>query len=203
MLVIIDYDAGNTYNVKKAFDYLKIPTTLTADPQQIKNCDGMILPGVGAFGPAMATLQERGLANLIKHEALAGKPLLGICLGMQMLFENSTEYGNHAGLGLIPGKVVAFPTETNYRVPQMGWNQNQLLQSKKDFDFLANEYTYFVHSYYVKCDLKYIVTAADYGVQVPALVRRQQIYGTQFHPEKSGAVGLRVLQTFAQKAVAK
>ncbi|MFT8727698.1 MAG: imidazole glycerol phosphate synthase subunit HisH [Liquorilactobacillus ghanensis] len=203
MLAIIDYDAGNTYNLKKAFDYLKIPTVLTADPQQIKTSDGLILPGVGAFAPAMATLQQRGLADLVKQEALAGKPLLGICLGMQLLFDSSTEYGKHAGLGLIPGQVVAFPEKTGYKIPQMGWNQNQLRQKNSDFAFLANEYTYFVHSYYAKCEAEYIVTAVDYMVQVPALVQRRQIYGTQFHPEKSGAVGLQVLQTFAQKVVGK
>ncbi|KRM07025.1 imidazole glycerol phosphate synthase subunit HisH [Liquorilactobacillus ghanensis DSM 18630] len=203
MLAIIDYDAGNTYNLKKAFDYLKIPTVLTADPQQIKTSDGLILPGVGAFAPAMATLQQRGLADLVKQEALAGKPLLGICLGMQLLFDSSTEYGKHAGLGLIPGQVVAFPEKPGYKIPQMGWNQNQLRQKNSDFAFLANEYTYFVHSYYAKCEAEYVVTAVDYMVQVPALVQRQQIYGTQFHPEKSGAVGLQVLQTFAQKVVGK
>lgn len=203
MLAIIDYDAGNTYNLKKAFDYLKIPTVLTADPQQIKASDGLILPGVGAFAPAMATLQQRGLADLVKQEALAGKPLLGICLGMQLLFDSSTEYGKHAGLGLIPGQVVAFPEKPGYKIPQMGWNQNQLRQKNSDFAFLANEYTYFVHSYYAKCEVEYVVTTVDYMVQVPALVQRQQIYGTQFHPEKSGAVGLQVLQTFAQKVVGK
>lgn len=202
MLAIIDYDAGNTYNLIKAFDYLQIKTVLTADPQVIEQSQGIILPGVGAFAPAIATLQQRNLDVIIKQQAAAGKPLLGICLGMQLLFDSSTEYGFHQGLGLIPGEVVAFDPQKGLKIPQMGWNQNELLQPRNPFAFLQGKYTYFVHSYYAQCAAKYIITQVDYGVKVSALVNKDNVFGAQFHPEKSGQVGLQVLKTFAQKVVA-
>ncbi|KRM88587.1 imidazole glycerol phosphate synthase subunit HisH [Liquorilactobacillus vini] len=201
MLAIIDYDAGNTYNLKKAFDYLQLETVLTADKAVIEQCQGIVLPGVGAFAPAIANLQATGLDQIIKQQVKAGKPLLGICLGMQLLFDSSTEYGWHQGLGLIPGQVVAFENRPGFKVPQMGWNQNELLQSQNPFTFLADEYTYFVHSYYANCDPQYIITQVDYAIKVPAMVKCGKIYGTQFHPEKSGQVGLQVLATFAKKVV--
>lgn len=202
MLAIIDYDAGNTYNLIKAFDYLQIKTILTADPQVIEQSQGIILPGVGAFAPAIATLQQHRLDVIIKQQVAAGKPLLGICLGMQLLFDSSTEYGFHQGLGLIRGKVVAFDPQQGLKIPQMGWNQNELLQPQSPFAFLQGKYTYFVHSYYAQCAAEYIITQVDYGVKVPALVNKDNVYGAQFHPEKSGQVGLQVLKTFAQKVVA-
>jgi glutamine amidotransferase len=202
MLAIIDYDAGNTYNLIKAFDYLQIKTVLTADPQVIEQSQGLVLPGVGAFAPAIATLQQRKLDLIIKQQVAAGKPLLGICLGMQLLFDSSTEYGLHQGLGLIPGKVIAFDPQKGLKIPQMGWNQNELLQPQSPFAFLQSQYTYFVHSYYAQCAAKYIVTQVNYGVKVPALVNKDNVFGAQFHPEKSGQIGLQVLKTFAQKVVA-
>mgnify|MGYP001160154196 CR=1 FL=1 len=202
MLAIMDYDAGNTYNLIKAFDYLQIKTVLTADPQVIEQSQGLVLPGVGAFAPAIATLQQRKLDLIIKQQVAAGKPLLGICLGMQLLFDSSTEYGLHQGLGLIPGKVIAFDPQKGLKIPQMGWNQNELLQPQSPFAFLQSQYTYFVHSYYAQCAAKYIVTQVNYGVKVPALVNKDNVFGAQFHPEKSGQIGLQVLKTFAQKVVA-
>ncbi len=180
---------------------MQLETVLTADKAVIEQCQGIVLPGVGAFAPAIANLQATGLDQIIKQQVKAGKPLLGICLGMQLLFDSSTEYGWHQGLGLIPGQVVAFENRPGFKVPQMGWNQNELLQSQNPFTFLADEYTYFVHSYYANCDPQYIITQVDYAIKVPAMVKCGKIYGTQFHPEKSGQVGLQVLATFAKKVV--
>ncbi|KRL03957.1 imidazole glycerol phosphate synthase subunit HisH [Liquorilactobacillus oeni] len=201
MLTIIDYDAGNTYNVKKAFDFLGVKTRLTADPAEILASRGLILPGVGAFAPAMQTLRTRGLDTVIKKAVMQKTPLLGICLGMQLLFESSSEYGEHKGLGLIPGKVIALPRKKGYKVPQMGWNENELIQKNSVFSFVAQQYTYFVHSFYADCDNKYIVSRVDYSVPVPAIVQNKNVYGLQFHPEKSGNVGIKILQTFVKEII--
>ncbi|EJF01441.1 imidazole glycerol phosphate synthase subunit HisH [Liquorilactobacillus mali] len=202
MLSIIDYDAGNTFNVIKAFKYLGIEVQLTDNPEKIMRSSGLILPGVGAFGPAMETLEKKNLIGVIKEAVLINKiPLLGICLGMQMLFEKSSEYGNHKGLGLIPGEISAIPEKSGLKVPQMGWNENHLKKDETDFEFIANEYTYFVHSYYAVCDKKYLISTVDYGVEIPAMVQSKNVFGTQFHPEKSGKVGLNILKTFSEKVV--
>ncbi|MFT8425901.1 MAG: imidazole glycerol phosphate synthase subunit HisH [Liquorilactobacillus sp.] len=202
MLSIIDYDAGNTFNVIKAFKHLGIEVQLTDEPEKIMKSSGLILPGVGAFGPAMATLEKKGLIGVIKKAVLDNKiPLLGICLGMQLLFEKSSEYGSHEGLGLIPGEVGLIPEKGDLKVPQMGWNENQLKKNETDFAFIADEYTYFVHSYYAVCDKQYLISTVDYGVEIPAMVQNKNIFGTQFHPEKSGAVGLKILKTFSEKVV--
>ncbi|KRN28557.1 imidazole glycerol phosphate synthase subunit HisH [Liquorilactobacillus mali] len=202
MLSIIDYDAGNTFNVIKAFKYLGIEVQLTDNPEKIMKSSGLILPGVGAFGPAMETLEKKNLIGVIKEAVLVNKiPLLGICLGMQMLFEKSSEYGNHKGLGLIPGKISAIPEKSGLKVPQMGWNENHLKKDETDFEFIANEYTYFVHSYYAVCDKQYLISTVDYGVEIPAMVQNKNVFGTQFHPEKSGKVGLNILKTFSEKVV--
>ncbi|MDV7758044.1 imidazole glycerol phosphate synthase subunit HisH [Liquorilactobacillus mali] len=202
MLSIIDYDAGNTFNVIKAFKYLGIEVQLTDNPEKIMKSSGLILPGVGAFGPAMEILEKKNLIGVIKEAVLVNKiPLLGICLGMQMLFEKSSEYGNHKGLGLIPGKISAIPEKSGLKVPQMGWNENHLKKDETDFEFIANEYTYFVHSYYAVCDKQYLISTVDYGVEIPAMVQNKNVFGTQFHPEKSGKVGLNILKTFSEKVV--
>ncbi len=200
MIAIVDYDAGNTFNVQKAFAHLGVDTVLTADPEVILNSDGVVLPGVGAFKAAMDTLVERKLVDVLKKVAEKNIPLLGICLGMQLLFDSSTEYGLTEGLGLIPGTVEALPADLGLMIPHMGWNQNLVKNHSSIFaDVADREYTYFVHSYYAKCDDQYITTTADYGVDVPGIVERDSVYGMQFHPEKSAHVGLNLLRTFVER----
>ena len=195
MIAIIDYGAGNVFNVMKACDFLQADAQLTADSQKIKDASGIILPGVGAFRAAMQNLKQTGLIPVIKQVVARKTPLLGICLGMQMLFDSSSEFGTTEGLHFIPGKVEPLP-DSDLLVPQVGWNQNQLRQSDSIFKDVDQQYTYFVHSYYANCPDKYVVSSVDYGVQVPAIVRKGNIYGMQFHPEKSGRVGLNLLQAF-------
>ena len=200
MIAIVDYDAGNTFNVQKAFAHLGVDTVLTADPEVILNSDGVVLPGVGAFKAAMDTLVERKLVDVLKQVAEKNIPLLGICLGMQLLFDSSTEYGLTEGLGLIPGTVEALPADLGLMIPHMGWNQNLVKNHSSIFaDVADREYTYFVHSYYAQCDDQYITTTADYGVDVPGIVERDRVYGMQFHPEKSAHVGLNLLRTFVER----
>ena len=196
MIAIIDYDAGNTFNVQKALQHIGLDAVLTADRDTILAADGVILPGVGAYASAVSVLRERGLIDVI-HEVVARNiPLLGICLGMQLLFDESEEYGPTPGLGIIPGTVKAIPNNIGVRVPHMGWNQNILCHKDSAFSGIADKYTYFVHSYYVDTDSQYIATTADYGIKVPGIVEKGNVFGMQFHPEKSGAVGLNLLRTF-------
>ena len=196
MIAIIDYDAGNTFNVQKAFAYIGLDAVLTADPEVILNADGVLLPGVGAYAPAMAVLKEHGLVDVIHEVVKREIPLLGICLGMQLLFEESEEYGPTPGLGLIPGKVKEIPRDLGLSVPHMGWNKNVVHHQDSPFSNVDDQYTYFVHSYYVDTDPEYIISTANYGIDVPGVVERGRVYGMQFHPEKSGIVGLNLLRTF-------
>lgn len=197
MIAVIDYDAGNTFNVLKAFKHLGVEAVLTADPEIILGADGVVLPGVGAFKAAMDTLRERHLIEVIQAVADRQIPLLGICLGMQMLFQSSDEYGPTEGLGLIPGHVRHFPDDLGLQVPHMGWNKNSLHQEGSIFaEAIKDQYTYFVHSYYADCPKDYITTTANYGIDVPGIVEKGSVYGMQFHPEKSAKVGLSLLQCF-------
>ena len=196
MIAIIDYDAGNTFNVQKALAYIGLEAVLTADPETILNADGVLLPGVGAYAPAMAVLKEHGLVDVIHEVVKREIPLLGICLGMQLLFEESEEYGPTPGLGLIPGMVKEIPSNLGLSVPHMGWNKNVVHQPHSAFSNVDDQYTYFVHSYYVDTDPEYIISTANYGIDVPGVVERGRVYGMQFHPEKSGVVGLNLLRTF-------
>lgn len=196
MLAIIDYGAGNTYNVEKAFAYLGVQATLTADPAKILASDGLILPGVGAFNAAMTNLKQRGLVEPIKEAVKKGTPFLGICLRMQMLFDYSTEYGQTAGLGFIPGQVVELPKQPGLLVPEVGWNQNRLVNPASAYRQVDGEFTYFVHSYYAQTPVQNVVSVVDYGVLVPAIVQKDNVVGMQFHPEKSGTVGLGLLEQF-------
>lgn len=199
MIAIVDYGAGNIFSVLNAMEYLKIPARLTADADELRAADAILLPGVGAFPDAMRMLEEAGLTGLLREEA-EKKPFLGICLGMQMLFEKSCEFGETAGLGLIPGEIVKIP-DTGLKIPHMGWNSLDIRQDCPLLaDTAAGESVYFVHSYMAQTDTAYIAASCHYGVEVPALVRRGYIYGAQFHPEKSGRVGLRMLQNFAALA---
>lgn len=198
MIAIIDYDAGNTFNVQKAFTYLGIPNVLTADKEIILSADGVVVPGVGAFRQAMDTLKRRQLVPVLENVVTGRIPILGICLGMQLLFDSSTEYGETEGLGFIPGTVEAIPQDLGLMVPHTGWNRNRLLDATSPFSCIDGEYTYFVHSYYVNCDARYITATADYGIEIAAVVAAGNVYGMQFHPEKSAAIGLRLLKRFGE-----
>ncbi|MDO5148698.1 MAG: imidazole glycerol phosphate synthase subunit HisH [Oscillospiraceae bacterium] len=196
MISIIDYGAGNIFSVKNALDYLGLDSTLTSDINQIKESDALILPGVGAFPGAMKMLDDSGLTDVIKEEA-SKKPLLGICLGMQMLFEKSFEFEETEGLGLISGKVDRIEAP-GYIIPHMGWNK---LEKLNDCPLLQgigdDEYVYFVHSYQAYCDDNNIAAYSEYPDKVPALVTDGSfVYGAQFHPEKSGRTGLQILKNF-------
>lgn len=195
MIAIVDYGAGNLFSVKNACDFLSIETVTTNDAKQLEAADGIILPGVGAFPDAMKKLGATGLIPVIKEQA-AKKPLLGICLGMQMLFEYSTEFEKTDGLGLIPGYVDIINCG-ELKLPQIGWNELKvdnscpLLKDTKDGD-----YVYFVHSFAAVCDERYIAASTEYGCTVTALVANGNVFGAQFHPEKSGRVGLDILKNF-------
>jgi glutamine amidotransferase len=196
MLVVIDYNVGNVKSVCNAFRHIGCDVKLSCEPKDIEAATGLVLPGVAAFGYAVSALGA--LAGLIKKNALKGKPLLGICVGFQMLFEKSCEYGEHEGLGLISGSVVPIPTEQI--VPHMGWNQVKL---PKDMDLFADlgteKHFYFAHSFYAEvADSKAKVAHTDYGFNLSASIQKENIFGTQFHPEKSSQAGLKVLKNFAQ-----
>ncbi|MBD3922673.1 imidazole glycerol phosphate synthase subunit HisH [Paenibacillus sp. PR3] len=200
MIAIIDYGMGNLHSVSKAVERLGFDFVITADPARILAADGAILPGVGAFGDAMDNLRETGLDEVTKRFVATGKPLLGICLGMQLLFSESEEYGNHQGLNLLPGRVVRF--QGDYKVPHMGWNKLSFRQSSPLFEGLEEGHVYFVHSYHVKPELASdLLATVDYYQQVTAIVGRDNVYGMQFHPEKSSDLGMQLLGNFLKLAV--
>lgn len=196
MIAIIDYGAGNIFSVKNALDYLVLENRLVSDADSIKSADAIILPGVGAFPSAMKMLENSGLIDIIKEQAKI-KPFLGICLGMQLIFEKGYEFEECDGLGLIKGSVRKMESE-NLIIPHMGWNKLEVLNNCKLLDGLGdNEYVYFVHSYKVECADKNISAYCEYGGRVPALVHDGHfVYGAQFHPEKSGETGLKILKNF-------
>ena len=200
MLAIIDYGVGNLFSLKSSIEAIGTENVITSDPSVIKNADHIILPGVGAFGDAMDKLRSIGLDKTVIEAAAAGIPLLGICVGMQMLFTKDFEYGEHDGLDLIPGEVrdIREIISPGLKVPEIGWNSLHITkQESKLFDGIKDgAYVYFVHSYSaVKCD-KDISALTDYSVPITSAVESANVYGTQFHPEKSGAVGLRILENF-------
>lgn len=199
MIAVVDYGVGNLFSLSASLDYVGLDTKITSVEEEIRKADKIILPGVGAFKPAMDRLLQSGLKEVIDEEVKNGKPLLGICLGMQLLFERSHEYGIHEGLGYIKGEVIGMEgrVRPETKVPQMGWNW---LNIKKDNPILKyikdGEYVYFVHSYFASgCDSA-IVASVDYDVTVPAIVNCNNVYGTQFHPEKSSMTGLGLLKAF-------
>ncbi len=198
MIALIDYGAGNIFSVKNALDFLGIENKLTNNADEIRNADAIILPGVGAFGWAMNMLEKSGLVPVLKEEAKK-KPFLGICLGMQVLFEKGYEFGEFEGLGLIPGSVKMIEDE-GLVVPHMGWNKLEITcDSPIMKDISNNDYVYFVHSYKAFCDKENLVAYCDYGSLVPAMVTDgEYVFGAQFHPEKSGSVGLKILSNFAE-----
>ena len=196
MIIVIDYDAGNTANVLRALDKLGVKAELSADPQKIVAASGLILPGVGAFPAAMAELEKRGLVAVIKEAVAKGIPLLGICLGMQLLVEKSLEHCETAGFGFISGICQEISAKAGFPVPHMGWNDLQVKQKSALTAGLQGQAVYFVHSYFTDVPQEYIDVTVDYSIEVPAMIHKDNIYGAQFHPEKSGDVGLGILKKF-------
>ncbi len=200
MIAIIDYGVGNLFSLKSSLAFIGVEAVVTGDDKVIAEADRIILPGVGAFEDAARKLRERGLDRVVCEEAKKGKPLLGICLGMQMLFEESYEYGVHRGLGLIPGKVVPLePVVGELKIPHIGWNALSFKKDSKLYKYVSEgDYVYFVHSYYgAECD-ECVSAVSEYGIEVTASVESGNVYGTQFHPEKSGEVGLGILRAFCE-----
>ena len=198
MIHIIDYGAGNLFSVQNALNYLQIENKITANPADLADADGIILPGVGAFRDAMTMLNESGFTEAIKVQAAAGKPILGICLGMQMLFEKGYEFGETDGLGLIPGNVVLIDGG-GLKIPHMGWNDLTVLNDcPLSADVADGDYVYYVHSYRADTSDEYISCYTMYNEKIPGLVYCDNVYGAQFHPEKSGQVGMNILKNFAK-----
>ncbi len=200
MIAIVDYQMGNLRSVQKGFEKVGHQATITSDPAVLRDADKIVLPGVGAFGDAMAELNRRGLVQPLRDEIASGKTFLGICLGLQLLFDVGHEGGRFEGLGVLRGEVVRFDLPSEYKVPHMGWNQ---LQIRRPAPLLAGwpsgAHCYFVHSYYVvPQDPGVIATETDYGGPFCSMVWRDNLFATQFHPEKSQADGLRMLKNFAE-----
>ena len=200
MVAIIDYDAGNLRSVEKALEALGAETVVTRDPDVIAGCSRVILPGVGSFGDAMERLNQYGLPDVIRRTVSDRKPFLGICLGMQLLFEESQESPGVSGLGILKGKILKIPPAEGLKIPHMGWNSLELRQGSRLFAGIRNqEYVYFVHSYYLKAEEESQVAATTwYGTEIHAAVEAGNVFACQFHPEKSGDAGLRILKNFLE-----
>lgn len=204
MIAIIDYGVGNLFSLKSSFTFIDKEAVVTGDPEVIEKCDRIILPGVGAFSDAAKKLKESGLGDVVKEQAAKGKPVLGICLGMQLLFEKSYEYGEYEGLGLIKGNVrpIADVVGKELKIPHIGWNALIFPKDKEKSSLYKytneGDFVYFVHSYYAAdCD-ESITAVSEYGAMITASVQNGNIYGAQFHPEKSGNVGLGILKAFCE-----
>ena len=196
MIIVIDYDAGNTANVLRALKKIGVQAELSSDPTKILAARGLILPGVGAYPAAMAELTKRGLVPVIKEAVAKGAPLLGICLGMQVLTEVGLEHQETKGLGFIPGVCREIKATKNMPVPHMGWNNLTVKHETPLTEELEGQSVYFVHSYFTDVPKEYIDVTANYGIDVPAMIHKDNVYGAQFHPEKSGDVGLGILKKF-------
>ena len=197
MVGIIDYGVGNLFSLQSSFKAIGQEAFVSGDPEQLKKADRLVLPGVGAFEDAAKKLKQSGMADLVRQQAAEGKPLLGICLGMQLLFEKSYEYGEHEGLGLLKGQVVPMAGKIpgNLKIPHMGWNALEVSQGKLLAE--ANgQYVYFVHSFYAENCEDSLAAVTEYGAPITAAVEQDNIFGCQFHPEKSGNVGLGILRRF-------
>lgn len=201
MIAIVDYGVGNLFSLERSFDAIGVTVEITSDPEKLRAAEKILLPGVGAFGDAAEKLRATGLDKVVLEQAQKGKPLMGICLGMQLLFDESLEYGCHKGLGLIPGRVVSIQQviPEGLKIPHMGWNALNFQKDSPLFSKIKNgDCVYFVHSFCaVNCDDALIATS-EYGAPVTAAVQRGNVFGCQFHPEKSGAVGLNILRAFAE-----
>lgn len=204
MLAIVDYGVGNLFSLQSSLQRIGEQTVVTGEKEQLQQADRIILPGVGAFGDAAIKLQNSGLVSVLQQLAKEGKPLMGICLGMQLLFEKSYEYGEHYGLGLLKGVIrpIGDVIPSNLKIPHMGWNSLHLQKQHQLFKYInENDYVYFVHSYYATdCDESVLATA-EYGTPLTAAVGKNNVLGCQFHPEKSGNVGLKILQAFCEMKV--
>jgi glutamine amidotransferase len=201
LIAIIDYGVGNLFSLSSSLNYLGLENEVTGSAAEIARADRLILPGVGAFGDAADKLRATGLVNCIREKVDQGAPMLGICLGMQLLFEKSYEYGEHEGLGLIEGQVCPLQNELTppLKVPHIGWNRLDILQDDPIFRYIQNgDYVYYVHSFYAARCEKSTLAVSNYGVNVPGVVRQGKVYGMQFHPEKSGRVGLNLLRAFSE-----
>ena len=203
MIAIVDYGVGNLFSLTSSLRAIGAEVVVTGEAEVLRRSEKLILPGVGAFGDAADLLRRSGLGQIVTEEAGKGKPLLGICLGMQLLFDRGFEYGEHPGLGLVPGQVVDLRrdlTDKTLKVPHMGWNSLQILRDDPLFRHVRDgEYVYYVHSFYARdCTASTLATSQYGNVAVTGVVRRGNVYGTQFHPEKSGDTGLRLLRAFAE-----
>lgn len=198
MIAIIDYDAGNIKSVEKAMNYLGQEAVITRDRDVILASDKVILPGVGAFGDAMEKIKEYHLTNVIYDVVEQKKPFLGICLGLQLLFESSEESKGVAGLGILKGDIVRIPAKQGLKIPHMGWNTIQMKEDATLFQGISKDaYVYFVHSYYLKAkEIEDVAATTFYSTEIHAAVEHDQVFACQFHPEKSGTVGLKILENF-------
>ncbi len=199
---IVDYGVGNLFSLSSSLRFLGANVLITKSKEEIMSASRVVLPGVGAFEDAMKKLVVSGLDTTVKEYAASGKPLLGICLGMQLLFENSLEYGDHKGLGLISGSVVPLQgvVDGNLKVPHMGWNKLEYAADDKLFKYIDGEaFVYYVHSFYAKTSKENIIASSEYSVTVTGAVRNRNVVGTQFHPEKSGRQGLLMLKAFCEE----
>jgi len=201
MTAIIDYGVGNLFSLRSSLETIGEPVTVTGDAEELRKADRLILPGVGAFADAREKLKKSGLDTVICEEAAKGKPLLGICLGMQMLFEKSLEYGEHPGLGLLKGSVVPMKgvIPEDLKIPHIGWNALHILRQSSLLRYVREgEYVYFVHSYYASGCEDSLIASAEYGAPLAAAMEKGSVFGCQFHPEKSGAVGMKILRAFCE-----
>ena len=201
MIGIVDYGVGNLFSLQSSFKMIGQDAVVTGDAKVLAQADRIILPGVGAFEDAAAKLREKGMADAVLNEAEKGKPLMGICLGMQLLFEKSFEYGEHEGLGLISGNVTDLRKDIpdSLKVPHIGWNSLSFKKETPLFKYIKEgDFVYFVHSFYATECSDAILATAEYGTEVTAAVCRDNVYGCQFHPEKSGRVGLDILRAFCE-----
>ncbi len=201
MIAVVDYGAGNLHSIQRALERQGLEVRIIDAPGALDDAQALVVPGDGAFGPAIARLRALGFVNPIRSYVRAGRPFLGVCLGMQLLFEQSEEGGVHEGLGLLPGQVVRLPD--GVKIPHMGWNQLRLLQPSPLLERLeAGAYVYFVHSFHpIPTDPGLVAATTEYGGEIAAVVGRQNIWATQFHPEKSGPVGIQILANFARWVV--
>ena len=202
MIAIVDYGVGNLFSLKSSFAALGVEAVVTSDKETLTNADGIILPGVGAFGDAAKKLRESGLVDTLVNLAKNGKPLMGICLGMQLLFKKSYEFGEHSGLGVIDGSIIKFDEskfDKPLKVPHMGWNMAKFTKQSKIVDGLGKSaYLYFVHSYHAVCDSKFALAYTEYGYDFVSAVEYENVYGFQPHPEKSHESGLRIIKNFME-----
>ena len=201
MIAIVDYGVGNLFSLESSFAAIGAPVTVTGDAAVLHEAERIVLPGVGAFGDAADKLRATGLDKAVKAEAASGKPLLGICLGMQLLFDRSCEYGEHAGLGLIPGAVkpIADVIPADYKIPHIGWNALIYKEPTPLFRYIKEgDCVYFVHSFAAMDCAESVIATAEYGPELTAAVQRENVFGCQFHPEKSGRVGLNILKAFCE-----